>query len=87
MGIPLFMSCSVSIGIFFFGICCNKLLFCVIFQWCPPCMRLLPEFRKASKLIDVGRVVNFGTVDCTIHGNLCNNVRHSSSQFSYKHMV
>ena len=20
--------------------------------WCPPCMKLLPEFRKASKLID-----------------------------------
>lgn len=37
--------------------------------WCPPCMRLLPEFRKAAK--NFGQVVNFGTVDCTIHVNLC----------------
>lgn len=39
--------------------------------WCPPCMRLLPEFRKAAKRF--GEKVNFGTVDCTVHGNLCNN--------------
>ncbi|KAH9495740.1 DnaJ sub C member 10 [Bulinus truncatus] len=38
--------------------------------WCPPCMRLLPEFKKASKLY--GLKVNFGTVDCTVHNNLCN---------------
>ncbi|CAG5121544.1 unnamed protein product [Candidula unifasciata] len=38
--------------------------------WCPPCMRLLPEFKKASKFY--GSKVNFGTVDCTVHGNLCN---------------
>ncbi|XP_076450182.1 dnaJ homolog subfamily C member 10-like [Babylonia areolata] len=37
--------------------------------WCPPCMRLLPEFRKAAKRF--GEKVNFGTVDCTVHGNLC----------------
>jgi len=38
--------------------------------WCPPCMSLLPEFRKASTLI--GGQITFGTVDCTIHGRLCN---------------
>ncbi|BFZ21852.1 hypothetical protein BsWGS_24891 [Bradybaena similaris] len=38
--------------------------------WCPPCMRLLPEFKKASKFY--GSKVNFGTVDCTVHGHLCN---------------
>ncbi|XP_060064425.1 dnaJ homolog subfamily C member 10-like [Ylistrum balloti] len=37
--------------------------------WCPPCMRLLPEFRKAAK--SYGEVVNFGTVDCTIHSDIC----------------
>ncbi|GAB6029749.1 hypothetical protein CHUAL_005464 [Chamberlinius hualienensis] len=38
--------------------------------WCPPCLRLLPEWRKASQ--EIGDIVNFGTVDCTIHHNLCN---------------
>jgi len=38
--------------------------------WCPPCMNLLPEFRKASTLI--GGQVSFGTVDCSIHPRLCN---------------
>ncbi|KAL5006177.1 hypothetical protein ScPMuIL_017335 [Solemya velum] len=38
--------------------------------WCPPCMRLLPEFRKAAK--NYGDKINFGTVDCTIHSSLCN---------------
>ncbi|KAG8274068.1 DnaJ sub C member 10 [Homalodisca vitripennis] len=37
--------------------------------WCPPCMRLLPELRKASERFDT--VVRFGTVDCTIHSALC----------------
>ncbi|CAH1790318.1 unnamed protein product [Owenia fusiformis] len=37
--------------------------------WCPPCMRLLPEFRKTSKHFDD---VSFGTVDCTVHQGLCN---------------
>lgn len=41
-------------------------------QWCPPCMRLLPEFRKAAKRL--GHTVNFGTVDCTIHTSLCSSV-------------
>ncbi|XP_035828946.1 dnaJ homolog subfamily C member 10 [Aplysia californica] len=38
--------------------------------WCPPCMRLLPEFKKASKFSEED--VNFGTVDCTVHAGLCN---------------
>ncbi|XP_065834380.1 dnaJ homolog subfamily C member 10-like [Oscarella lobularis] len=38
--------------------------------WCPPCMRLLPEFRKAAHRI--GNSVSFGTVDCTVHSHLCN---------------
>ncbi|KAL3855342.1 hypothetical protein ACJMK2_014558 [Sinanodonta woodiana] len=37
--------------------------------WCPPCMKLLPEFRKAAK--NYGEVVNFGTVDCATHVDLC----------------
>ncbi|XP_064647185.1 dnaJ homolog subfamily C member 10-like [Lineus longissimus] len=39
--------------------------------WCPPCMQLLPEFRKASKEPEIN--TKFGTVDCTIHGTLCQN--------------
>jgi len=35
-------------------------------------MRLLPEFRKASKRMTA--VVKFGTVDCTIHAGLCRQV-------------
>ena len=38
--------------------------------WCPPCQKLLPEFRKAAEGLPE---VNFGTVDCTIHQNLCRN--------------
>uniref|UniRef100_T1IPH3 DnaJ homolog subfamily C member 10 n=1 Tax=Strigamia maritima TaxID=126957 RepID=T1IPH3_STRMM len=37
--------------------------------WCPPCMRLLPEWRKASRSVESG--IHFGTVDCTIHQSLC----------------
>lgn len=37
--------------------------------WCPPCMQLLPQFRKASK--KSGRLANFGTIDCTVHTSLC----------------
>jgi len=39
--------------------------------WCPPCMQLLPEFRKAARTQDREQV-RFATVDCTIHGQLCN---------------
>jgi len=38
--------------------------------WCPPCMRLLPEFRKASSMI--GGSITFGTVDCTVQQRVCN---------------
>ncbi|XP_048578142.1 dnaJ homolog subfamily C member 10 isoform X2 [Nematostella vectensis] len=38
--------------------------------WCPPCMRLLPEYRKAARSF-VGKPVGFGTVDCTVHSQLC----------------
>jgi len=37
--------------------------------WCPPCLRLLPELRKASQ--HFSPTVRFGTVDCTIHAALC----------------
>ena len=39
-------------------------------QWCPPCMKLLPEWRKAGKKIG-GKLAHFGTVDCTVHHQLC----------------
>lgn len=35
-------------------------------------MKLLPEFRKASKIL--GEQVNFGTIDCTVHQDLCRSV-------------
>ena len=38
--------------------------------WCPPCMNLLPEFRKASKL-DGAKSISFGTVDCTMNARIC----------------
>uniref|UniRef100_A0A8C7YPA0 DnaJ homolog subfamily C member 10 n=1 Tax=Oryzias sinensis TaxID=183150 RepID=A0A8C7YPA0_9TELE len=37
--------------------------------WCPPCRALLPELRKAS--IQLAGQIKFGTLDCTIHHNLC----------------
>lgn len=40
------------------------------FKWCPPCMNLLPEFRKSSKL-DKSKTVLFGTIDCTINNKIC----------------
>ena len=48
--------------------------FIFLFQWCPPCMRLLPEYRKAARSFE-DHEVGFGTVDCTIHSNLCHMVR------------
>ncbi|KAJ8942244.1 hypothetical protein NQ318_003091 [Aromia moschata] len=38
--------------------------------WCPPCKKLLPELRKASHEFKP-KDVQFGTVDCTLHRNLC----------------
>lgn len=37
--------------------------------WCPPCMRLIPEFRRASSM--VGGIVKFGSLDCATHRDLC----------------
>lgn len=37
--------------------------------WCPPCRALLPELRKAS--IQLAGQMKFGTLDCTVHHNLC----------------
>lgn len=37
--------------------------------WCPPCRALLPELRKAS--IQLVGQLKFGTLDCTIHEELC----------------
>ncbi|XP_039285633.1 dnaJ homolog subfamily C member 10 [Nilaparvata lugens] len=45
--------------------------------WCPPCLRLLPELRKASRLFDAS--VRFGTVDCTVHADLCR--RHNINSY------
>ncbi|KAF0293394.1 DnaJ subfamily C member 10 [Amphibalanus amphitrite] len=36
--------------------------------WCPPCMRLMPELRKASAQQSA---LPFGSVDCTAHAALC----------------
>lgn len=41
--------------------------------WCPPCMKLLPEWRKAGRQIG-DRMAKFGTVDCTAHRSLCQDV-------------
>ncbi|KAJ8922000.1 hypothetical protein NQ315_008638 [Exocentrus adspersus] len=38
--------------------------------WCPPCRKLTPELRKAS-LEFAPEKVQFGTIDCTLHRNLC----------------
>lgn len=36
---------------------------------CSPCLQLIPEIRKAAQRMPN---INFGTVDCTIHFNVCN---------------
>lgn len=38
--------------------------------WCPPCMNLLPEFRKSSKLATT-KTILYGTVDCTVNQQTC----------------
>jgi DnaJ family protein C protein 10 len=55
--------------------------------WCPPCMRLLPEFRKASR--QMGQTIGFGTVDCTVHLSLCQsyNVRSYPTTILYNQTV
>merc|ERR1712013_125362 len=42
--------------------------------WCGPCMRLLPEFRRASTLTGEQRVI-FGTIDCSIHPRFCSQLQ------------
>ncbi|KAK3756722.1 hypothetical protein RRG08_018446 [Elysia crispata] len=55
--------------------------------WCPPCMRLLPEFKKASR--HYRSKVNFGTVDCTVHSHLCNmyNIRSYPTTIMYNQSI
>lgn len=36
--------------------------------WCPPCRRMLPQYRRASLL---SADVRFGSVDCEAFGDLC----------------
>lgn len=38
--------------------------------WCPPCRKLMPELRRASQHFTKD-LVQFGTVDCTQHRELC----------------
>lgn len=38
--------------------------------WCPPCRKLMPELRRASQHFEASQV-QFGTIDCTLHRNLC----------------
>lgn len=56
--------------------------------WCPPCMRLLPEYRKAARSFD-DNTVGFGTVDCTIHSNLCHtyNIRSYPTTILYNNSI
>ncbi|KAK7081976.1 DnaJ subfamily C member 10 [Halocaridina rubra] len=55
--------------------------------WCPPCMKLLPEFRKASRLVHTP--VNFGSIDCTLHQDLCTrfNIRQYPTTILYNQSV
>ncbi|KAK7864477.1 hypothetical protein R5R35_003101 [Gryllus longicercus] len=55
--------------------------------WCPPCMRLLPEFRKASH--HFASQVKFGSVDCTVHASLCRqyNIRSYPTTILYNNSV
>jgi DnaJ homolog subfamily C member 10 len=39
--------------------------------WCPPCMNLLPEFRKSSSFAISQNNVNVATVDCAANSALC----------------
>ncbi|KAF2353300.1 Thioredoxin domain [Trinorchestia longiramus] len=61
--------------------------------WCPPCMRLLPQFRKASVLMQQQRrtaqPIHFGIIDCTSHGSLCSrfNVRSYPTTILYNGTV
>ncbi|CAH1121720.1 unnamed protein product [Ceutorhynchus assimilis] len=52
--------------------------------WCPPCKKLTPELRKASQHFD-SEIVQFGTIDCTLHRELCSSQQINSypSMFLY----
>lgn len=63
--------------------------------WCPPCRKLMPELRRASQHFD-GEKVKFGTIDCTLHRNLCSQqgirsypttMLYNGSQIHYFHGV
>lgn len=51
--------------------------------WCPPCMHLLPEIRKTSRIMR--NKIRFGTIDCTIHSGLCSkyNIRNYPTTILY----
>ena len=50
--------------------------------WCPPCMKLLPELRKAAG--DMPKMV-FGSVDCAAHAKLCQQVVRRVCLYLIKH--
>ncbi|KRT80031.1 Thioredoxin, partial [Oryctes borbonicus] len=52
--------------------------------WCPPCRNLMPELRKASQQFSP-EVIQFGSIDCTAHQQLCirNDVRSYPSLMVY----
>lgn len=56
--------------------------------WCPPCLKLLPEWRKAGKQIG-DQIAYFGTVDCTMHRSLCQsyNIRSYPTTIFYNKSV
>lgn len=39
--------------------------------WCPPCQKLLPEVRKASRALANDPHVRVATVDCTVQMQVC----------------
>ncbi|XP_049766880.1 dnaJ homolog subfamily C member 10-like [Schistocerca cancellata] len=53
--------------------------------WCPPCLRLLPELRKASGTL--GGSVTFATLDCSQHAAFCRqqSVRSYPTTVLYNH--
>ena len=52
--------------------------------WCPPCLKLLPEWRKAGNRVG-DKTAYFGTVDCTLHKQLCSdyNIRQYPTTIFY----
>lgn len=55
--------------------------------WCPPCMQLLPHWRKASEFSSP--LVKYGTVDCSTHISLCRqyNINAYPTAILYNHSV